>query len=73
MTRPRILLIAVLAVLGLGVAALVGRASPGLAVGDRAPDFELVADDGRPVRLYDVLTTGRRVVLYFYAQNDTPG
>ena len=39
--------------------------------GDRAPDFELPDQDGRPVRLSDF--AGRNVVLYFYPQADTPG
>jgi peroxiredoxin Q/BCP len=39
--------------------------------GDSAPDFELPADDGRRIRLSDF--RGRRVVLYFYPKDDTPG
>lgn len=39
--------------------------------GDQAPDFELAADDGSRVRLSDL--RGRRVVLYFYPKDDTPG
>ncbi|HYS99614.1 MAG TPA: thioredoxin-dependent thiol peroxidase [Thermoplasmata archaeon] len=42
-----------------------------LAVGDRAPEFRLPADDGRPVALKDF--RGRRVVLYFYPKDDTTG
>jgi peroxiredoxin Q/BCP len=42
-----------------------------LSPGDRAPDFELPADDGSTVRLADL--RGRRVVLYFYPKDDTPG
>ena len=38
---------------------------------DAAPDFELPADDGEPVRLSAL--RGRRVVLYFYPRADTPG
>ena len=41
------------------------------AVGSVAPDFELPADDGSTVRLSDL--RGRRVVLYFYPKDDTPG
>ena len=41
------------------------------AVGTPAPDFELLADDGQPVRLEDF--RGRRVVLFFYPKADTPG
>ncbi len=36
-----------------------------------APDFETVDDQGRPVRLSDF--RGRKVVLYFYPKDDTPG
>jgi thioredoxin-dependent peroxiredoxin len=42
-----------------------------LSPGDSAPDFELPADDGSTVRLADLL--GKRVVLYFYPKDDTPG
>ncbi|HEX7090983.1 MAG TPA: thioredoxin-dependent thiol peroxidase [Longimicrobiales bacterium] len=38
---------------------------------DVAPDFELQADDGSTVRLSDL--RGRKVVLYFYPKDDTPG
>ncbi|MGC9961900.1 MAG: peroxiredoxin [Acidimicrobiales bacterium] len=41
-------------------------------VGELAPDFELTADDGRPVRLSDELAKGR-VVLFFYPKAMTPG
>lgn len=40
-------------------------------VGDEAPDFETVDDSGRNVRLSDF--RGRKVVLYFYPRDDTPG
>ena len=42
-----------------------------LSPGDPAPDFELPADDGSTVRLADL--RGKRVVLYFYPKDDTPG
>jgi len=42
-----------------------------LAVGDRAPDFTLPADDGRNVSLKDL--RGKKVVLYFYPKDDTTG
>ena len=41
------------------------------APGDEAPDFELPSDDGSTVRFSDL--RGRRVVLYFYPKDDTPG
>lgn len=42
-----------------------------LKVGDRAPDFALPADDGRTYALKDL--RGKRVVLYFYPRDATPG
>jgi peroxiredoxin Q/BCP len=42
-----------------------------LQIGDPAPDFELTADDGSRVRLSAF--RGRRVVVYFYPKDDTPG
>ncbi len=38
--------------------------------GDKAPDFDLPTDTGR-VRLADL--KGRKVVLFFYPKDDTPG
>lgn len=40
-------------------------------VGQPAPDFTLQADDGRKVSLKDF--RGKKVVLYFYPKDDTPG
>lgn len=42
-----------------------------LQVGDTAPDFTLSSDAGVPVTLSDL--RGKRVVLYFYPKDDTPG
>ena len=42
-----------------------------LKVGDRAPEFALADKDGREVKLSDF--AGRRVVLYFYPKDNTPG
>jgi len=39
--------------------------------GDKAPDFELLDQDGETVRLSD--HAGETVVLYFYPRADTPG
>jgi peroxiredoxin Q/BCP len=40
-------------------------------VGDAAPDFSTVDDRDQPVKLSDL--RGKRVVLYFYPKDDTPG
>jgi peroxiredoxin Q/BCP len=42
-----------------------------LHVGDPAPDFEALDDKGQTVRLSDF--RGRRVVIYFYPKDNTPG
>ena len=42
-----------------------------LDAGDRAPDFELTADDGSTVSSADL--AGTRYALYFYPKDDTPG
>jgi peroxiredoxin Q/BCP len=42
-----------------------------LKTGDVAPDFETVDDGGKSVKLGDY--RGKRVVLYFYPKDDTPG
>ncbi|MGC9520407.1 MAG: thioredoxin-dependent thiol peroxidase [Anaerolineae bacterium] len=40
-------------------------------VGEKAPDFELVSDEGERVQLSDFRE--QRVVIYFYPKADTPG
>ena len=42
-----------------------------LTVGTKAPDFSLQDKEGNTVRLSDFL--GRRIVLYFYPRDNTPG
>jgi peroxiredoxin Q/BCP len=42
-----------------------------LAVGDKAPDFTLPADGGGTISLKGL--KGKKVVLYFYPKDDTPG
>lgn len=42
-----------------------------LKVGEKAPDFSLAADDGTTVTLKSLY--GKKVVLYFYPKDDTPG
>jgi thioredoxin-dependent peroxiredoxin len=42
-----------------------------LKVGQKAPDFTVLNDQGEKVRLADL--KGKKVVLYFYPKDDTPG
>lgn len=42
-----------------------------LKVGRKAPDFSLMDDSGNKVKLADL--KGKKVVLYFYPKDDTPG
>ena len=42
-----------------------------LQIGDAAPDFSLPDQNGEPVSLASL--QGRRVVIYFYPKDDTPG
>ena len=42
-----------------------------LQIGTKAPDFTLTDKDGKEVSLSDFL--GKRVVLYFYPKDNTPG
>jgi len=42
-----------------------------LKVGDKAPDFTLPTDGGGKVSLNDL--KGKKLVLYFYPKDDTPG
>jgi peroxiredoxin Q/BCP len=42
-----------------------------LAVGDRAPDFDVADDKGERVTLSGL--RGKKVLLWFYPKADTPG
>lgn len=44
-----------------------------LKVGDKAPLFEAKDQNGNTVRLEDLLKEGKKIVLYFYPKDDTPG
>jgi len=40
-------------------------------IGEQAPDFELLNQDGKPVKLSDY--RGKKVILFAYPKADTPG
>lgn len=42
-----------------------------LAIGEKAPDFEQKDQQGNLIKLSDFL--GKKVILYFYPKDDTPG
>ncbi len=42
-----------------------------LKVGEQAPDFQLLDDRGNQFKLSDL--RGKKVILYFYPKDDTPG
>ena len=42
-----------------------------LTIGDPAPDFTSIDQNGQPIKLSDY--RGKKVVLYFYPKDDTPG
>ncbi len=46
-------------------------AKSALKIGDKAPAFSLKNAEGKTVKLSDY--KGRKVVLYFYPKDDTPG
>jgi thioredoxin-dependent peroxiredoxin len=48
-----------------------GRRNIVLREGDQAPDFRVLADDGRTVSLADY--RGKNLILYFYPKANTPG
>jgi thioredoxin-dependent peroxiredoxin len=51
--------------------AIIKKTPEGLQVGDKAPSFSLLDDSGRTVSLSDY--KGKKVVLYFYPKDSTPG
>ena len=42
-----------------------------LKIGDKAPDFQSVDQEGNPVNLKDF--AGKKLILYFYPKDNTPG
>ncbi len=42
-----------------------------LAIGDKAPNFDVNDQDGKNIKLSDFL--GKKVILYFYPKDQTPG
>lgn len=42
-----------------------------LAIGDKAPEFEVSDENGKQVKLSDF--KGKKVILYFYPKDQTPG
>lgn len=42
-----------------------------LSIGDQAPDFTLLSDENQPISLKNL--HGKKVILYFYPKDDTPG
>ncbi len=42
-----------------------------LKVGDKAPDFEVVVQDGSKLSLFGF--RGKKIILYFYPKDNTPG
>ena len=44
-----------------------------LAVGDKAPEFDVEITDGSRISLSEILSNGESVILYFYPRDNTPG
>jgi peroxiredoxin Q/BCP len=41
--------------------------------GDKMPQFEVVDQDGKPVKSEDFIGKGRKTIIYFYPKDNTPG
>lgn len=68
---PIWLLLALVSIAG-GVETVSSGGKP-LAAGDRAPDFVLDDQQGKPFKLSDALARRSVVVVAFYLQADSPG
>src|SRR5213594_1218265 len=55
----------------IGESTMSKASSAALNVGQNAPDFTVLNDQGQKVKLSDF--RGKKVVLYFYPKDDTPG
>ena len=44
-----------------------------LEVGQKAPDFSAQITNGDKIKLSDVLSSNKKVILYFYPKDSTPG
>ena len=44
-----------------------------LTVGEKAPDFMAAITDGTTISLSEILSSGDRLILYFYPRDNTPG
>lgn len=44
-----------------------------LRAGDKAPEFTAADQDGKSVSLAGILAAGKKVILYFYPKDNTPG
>ena len=42
-----------------------------LKIGEKAPDFSVIADGNKQISLSEL--KGKKIVLYFYPKDDTPG
>lgn len=68
----RLILLALAGVLLLAWAAGAGQLKP-LAVGEKAPDFTLRDQHGKPFRLSEALAKRQYAILAFYVMAFTPG
>jgi len=44
-----------------------------LEVGEKAPNFDALLTDGSQISLKGILSEGKRVILYYYPKDNTPG